>query len=45
MMPLIRSETKQNDLVWDPFVGSGTELCERALLGPYRALVGSDLGR
>lgn len=32
-----------NDIVWDPFVGSGLELIERALLGPYRALIGSDL--
>jgi predicted RNA methylase len=31
------------DVVWDPFVGSGLELVERALLGPYRALIGSDL--
>lgn len=32
-----------DDVVWDPFVGSGTELCERALAGPYRRLAGSDL--
>src|SRR5262249_36152420 len=32
-----------HDVVWDPFVGSGVELCERALSGPYRRLVGSDL--
>jgi predicted RNA methylase len=32
-----------NDVVWDPFVGSGLELVERGLLGPYRKLVGSDL--
>jgi 23S rRNA G2445 N2-methylase RlmL len=31
------------DIVWDPFVGSGIELCERALLGPYAQLVGSDV--
>jgi predicted RNA methylase len=30
------------DVVWDPFVGSGTELCERALAGPYRMLMGTD---
>jgi tRNA G10 N-methylase Trm11 len=30
-------------VVWDPFVGSGIELCERALLGPYAELVGSDV--
>lgn len=32
-----------DDVVWDPFAGSGTELCERALTGPYRTLTGSDL--
>ncbi|MBX7080564.1 MAG: HEAT repeat domain-containing protein [Nannocystaceae bacterium] len=31
------------DVVWDPFVGAGAELIERARLGPYRALFGSDL--
>ncbi|HWN70695.1 MAG TPA: HEAT repeat domain-containing protein [Haliangium sp.] len=31
-----------HDVVWDPFVGSGLELCERSLLGPYRTLIGSD---
>ncbi len=30
------------DVVWDPFVGSGLELCERALRGPYARLVGTD---
>ncbi len=30
------------DVVWDPFVGSGTELVERGLLGPHRELCGSD---
>jgi predicted RNA methylase len=34
---------RDDDVVWDPFVGSGTELCERALAGPYRSLAGSDL--
>jgi tRNA G10 N-methylase Trm11 len=29
--------------VWDPFCGSGAELVERALLGPYARLVGTDL--
>jgi precorrin-6B methylase 2 len=33
---------RDDDVVWDPFAGSGAELVERALLGPYRALVGSD---
>jgi 23S rRNA G2445 N2-methylase RlmL len=32
-----------DDVVWDPFVGSGGELIERALLGPCRALLGSDI--
>jgi 23S rRNA G2445 N2-methylase RlmL len=32
-----------DDIVWDPFVGSGGELIERALLGPARALFGSDI--
>jgi 23S rRNA G2445 N2-methylase RlmL len=30
------------DIVWDPFVGSGAELVERAALGPYASLIGSD---
>lgn len=34
---------RDDDVVWDPFVGSGAELVERALLGKYRALYGSDL--
>ena len=33
---------REDDIVWDPFVGSGAELVERALLGPHRALFGSD---
>jgi len=33
---------RDDDVVWDPFVGSGAELVERARLGPYRVLVGSD---
>jgi precorrin-6B methylase 2 len=33
---------KPDDVVWDPFVGSGLELIERALLGPYRAMYGTD---
>jgi 23S rRNA G2445 N2-methylase RlmL len=32
-----------HDIVWDPFVGSGAELVERALLGPALALFGSDV--
>jgi 23S rRNA G2445 N2-methylase RlmL len=31
-----------DDVVWDPFVGSGSELIERALLGRCAALYGSD---
>jgi 23S rRNA G2445 N2-methylase RlmL len=34
---------REDDVVWDPFVGSGGELIERALLGPHRALFGSDV--
>jgi 23S rRNA G2445 N2-methylase RlmL len=34
---------RPNDVVWDPFVGSGLELCERALLGPYARLIGTDV--
>ena len=33
----------RNDVVWDPFMGSGLELCERARLGPYRSLHGHDI--
>jgi tRNA G10 N-methylase Trm11 len=34
---------RPDDVVWDPFVGSGVELIERARLGPCRALHGTDL--
>lgn len=34
---------RADDVVWDPFVGSGLELCERALLGPCAALYGTDV--
>jgi 23S rRNA G2445 N2-methylase RlmL len=37
------ASAQPDDVVWDPFVGSGAELVERALLGPFRALVGSDV--
>ncbi len=30
------------DVVWDPFVGSGVELVERSLAGPYRSMRGTD---
>ncbi len=33
---------RQSDVVWDPFVGSGLELVERAKLGPWQRLVGTD---
>jgi 23S rRNA G2445 N2-methylase RlmL len=33
---------RADDVVWDPFVGSGAELVERARLGPVRSLVGTD---
>lgn len=33
---------RPDDVVWDPFVGSGTELCERAIAGPFQRLYGSD---
>jgi 23S rRNA G2445 N2-methylase RlmL len=36
------SGMREDDVVWDPFVGSGSELIERARAGPYRALFGSD---
>ncbi|MBI3206631.1 MAG: methyltransferase [Myxococcales bacterium] len=32
-----------DDVVWDPFVGSGLELCERGLLGPFARLIGTDV--
>jgi hypothetical protein len=34
---------RADDVVWDPFVGAGAELVERALLGPYASLEGTDL--
>jgi 23S rRNA G2445 N2-methylase RlmL len=33
---------RAGDVVWDPFVGSGVELVERARAGPYARLLGSD---
>jgi 23S rRNA G2445 N2-methylase RlmL len=35
--------TDDDDVVWDPFVGSGGELVERSLLGRYAALFGTDV--
>jgi len=34
---------RDDDVVWDPFCGAGTELVERARLGPYARLFGTDL--
>jgi 23S rRNA G2445 N2-methylase RlmL len=34
---------RDDDVVWDPFVGSAGELIERARAGPYAALRGSDI--
>lgn len=31
-----------DDVVWDPFAGAGAELVERARLGPYARLLGTD---
>lgn len=33
---------RDDDVVWDPFVGAAGELIERAYLGPYARLIGSD---
>jgi precorrin-6B methylase 2 len=35
--------SQADEVVWDPFVGSGLELIERARLGPVRELWGTDL--
>ena len=34
---------QENEIVWDPFCGSGLELIERALLGGVRGVFGTDL--
>jgi predicted RNA methylase len=34
---------RADDVVWDPFVGAGAELVERARLGPYASLTGTDI--
>ncbi len=34
---------RDSDVVWDPFTGSGVELIERAKLGGFRELHGTDL--
>ncbi|HEY6227139.1 MAG TPA: methyltransferase domain-containing protein, partial [Verrucomicrobiae bacterium] len=33
----------ENEIVWDPFCGSGLELIERALLGGVSKIIGTDL--
>jgi len=33
----------KDDVVWDPFAGAGAELVERARLGPYARLIGTDI--
>lgn len=33
---------RPDDVVWDPFVGSGLELIERARRGPYARMIGTD---
>lgn len=33
---------RENDVIWDPFVGSGLELIECAYQGQYRELIGTD---
>lgn len=38
-------QPKPSDVVWDPFVGSGAELCEAFLLCPRARFVGSDLDK
>lgn len=37
------SELRPDDVVWDPFTGSGLELIERALRGPFAELWGTDI--
>lgn len=37
------ANVREGDIVWDPFVGAGTELIERARLGPCDALWGTDI--
>jgi tRNA G10 N-methylase Trm11 len=34
---------RPDDVVWDPFVGSALELIERARLGPYAKMIGTDV--
>lgn len=37
------SPRRDDDVMWDPFAGAGAELVERAFIGPYTRLVGTDL--
>ena len=39
----IVADNLEDDVVWDPFVGSGSELIERARRGPARRIVGTDI--
>jgi predicted RNA methylase len=34
---------RPDDVVWDPFAGAGAELVERARLGAYGSLIGTDI--
>lgn len=43
MARLAGPHPKNQEVVWDPFCGSGLELVERALLGGVKALHGTDL--
>lgn len=42
MMMINLAQTDKNDIIWDPFCGSGTILSEAGLLG-YHNLIGSDI--
>lgn len=42
-LSVVHSLAPAGDVVWDPFVGSGLELCERGRLAPSRRLAGSDV--
>jgi 23S rRNA G2445 N2-methylase RlmL len=35
-------QPRADDVIWDPFAGAGAELVERARLGPYQSLIGTD---
>lgn len=37
------SPRRDDDVMWDPFAGAGAELVERAVIGPYARLVGTDV--